>query len=202
MGNPGREQVEAAIAAFQSGVDRDAAFRLLFDAYYRPLQRFFARKGLAPEVCLDLTQETFLGIYQGLGSYRPEARFEAWLYRIATTTHLKWLRARSAEKRTGEELPAEETGEVAVGLQVEGRQLAEILSDEQQRALRQAVGGLPAQMRRCLSLRLFHEMSYQEIAAVLKISIETVKAHLFQGRQKLRQELSGLAPGGLQGSTS
>lgn len=144
---------------------------------------------MAPDLCLDLTQETFLGIYRGLEGYRPEARFEAWLYRIATTTHLKWVRARTAEKRSGVEVATESLPEEIRALGVEGRQLREVLSKEEYVALAAAVDELPEQMRRCLELRLYHELSYREVATVLKISVQTVKAHLHQARGRLREKL-------------
>ena len=187
--NGRRELVEAAIDAFQADTDRDRSFRLLFESFYRPLQRFFARKGFPPEVCLDLTQETFLGIYQGLEAYRREARFETWLFRVATTTYLKRLRSQATEKRTGDEVSAEKVEGFEPALRIEGRQLDDVLSREQRRALREAIGDLPPRMRRCLKLRVYHELSYREIAAALKLSIQTVKAHLFQARGKLREHL-------------
>lgn len=181
--------VARAIDAFQAGEDREESFRFLFESYHRPLRRFFARKGFPPDVCLDLTQETFLRIYQGLGTYRREARFETWLYRVATTTYLKRLRARATEKRSGKEVSTEALETTRDVLKVRDRQLDDVLSDEAQAALRVAVDELPPQMRRCLKLRVYHELSYREIAAVLRVSIQTVKAHLFQARGKLKQRL-------------
>ncbi len=184
----GGERIFRAIEAFQAGNDRDGNFRVVFDAYYRPVQRFFARKGLAPEHCLDLTQETFLGIYRGLETYRPEFRFETWLYKVATTTYLKSLRSRSASKRSGEEVSTEEAG-VGTTLAVAGGQLDAVVKDEDRQQLRDAVAELPEKMRRCLTLRIYQERSYREIAAVLQVSVQTVKAHLHQGRQRLQERL-------------
>ena len=120
--------IASAIADFQTGGDRDRSFHRIFESYYRPLQRFFARKGCAPEICLDLTQETFLGIYRGLESYRPEARFETWLYKIATNSYLKWIRSQTTSKRSGQEISTDsvEGAEQAVSeraLRVESEQL-------------------------------------------------------------------------------
>jgi RNA polymerase sigma-70 factor (ECF subfamily) len=50
-------------------------------------------------------------------------------------------------------------------------------------------------MRQCLTLRLYHQLAYQEIAVVMKLSIETVKAHLFRARKKLQERLTGFALG-------
>jgi len=180
------DEVAAAIRAFQRGGDRERAFRLLFERFYRPLIGFFARKGLATDVCLDLTQETFLRIYRGLGGYRHEARFETWLFRIAATTHLKYLRSRSAGKRAGEEVSVEHD---SVQLENGARQLDRVLAGERRRLLERAIEELPPKMRACLVLRVYHELAYRDIAALQGLSIQTVKAHLFQAKKKLEARL-------------
>ena len=57
--------------------------------------------------------------------------------------------------------------------------------------MRQAIEKLPEQMRKCMVLRIYQELAYREIATVMKIKIDTVKAHLFQGRAKLKEMLEG-----------
>lgn len=183
------QRVARAVADFQAGIDRERSFQVVFESYRRPLERFFARKGFAEDVCRDLTQETFLGIYRGLETWRPEARFGTWLFRIATTTYLKAIRSQTAEKRSGEEVSTDAEG--AVVPEVPEEQLSAVLESERREALQAAVGELPDQMRRCLVLRIYHELSYREIAAVLRLSVETVKAHLYQARGKLKQRLNG-----------
>lgn len=189
-----RDAVERAIHRFQAGRDREPSFRLLVTTYYRPLLRFFARKGFSPDERLDLTQETFLGIYGNLDGFRHESRFESWLYRLATTTYLKRLRAGATDKRRGRAVPlAEERARDGVPVtSVAAAATADdplrgMLRDERRRALRSAVRELPPQMRKCLTLRIYQEMTYREIAAVMKIEIDTVKAHLFQARERLRR---------------
>lgn len=190
------ERILRAIETFQTGIDRDRSFRVVFDSYYRPVQRFFARKGLPPELCLDLTQETFLGIYRGLETYRPEARFETWLYKVATTTYLKALRSRTADKRSGEEVSTDNVGGVEPALATAGGQLDTVVRKEDRQRLRDAVAELPDQMRRVLTLRVYHELSYQEIAVAMRLSVQTVKAHLHQGRRKLSERLAADAGSG------
>lgn len=187
-GRAGRERSRRALELIRAG-DSEAGFRLLFEAYYRPLLRFFARKGAAPADAADLTQETFLGIYRGLKDLRRESRFEPWLYRIATTVHLKRLRSRSAAKRAGIELPHDETMMTHPATRQAASQLGELLADERRDALHRAVAELPDQMRRCLTLRIYRDHSYREIATLLRISIDTVKAHLFQARARLKGHL-------------
>lgn len=194
----GSDPVEQAVRRFQDGSDRQGAFRFLYETYFRAIERFFARKGLPPQDCLDLTQETFLGIYKGLDGYEHRQRFTAWLYRVATTTYLKRRRTAATVKRAAEEVSRDGMDDPEATLAVPGRQLDGLLDQERWRALRTAVAELPEQMRDCLTLRLYHQLSYSEIATVKKISIETVKAHLFRARKKLQEKLADFALGDLE----
>jgi RNA polymerase sigma-70 factor (ECF subfamily) len=191
----GLDLVEQAVHRFQADDDRPGAFRFLYETYFRAIERYFARKGLPPEDCLDLTQETFLGIYKGLDGYEHRERFAGWLYRVATTTYLKRRRTAAAAKRAVVEVSRDGMEQPEATLAVPGRQLDGLLDEERWRALRAAVAELPEQMRDCLTLRLYHQLSYSEIATVKKISIETVKAHLFRARKKLQEQLAGFSLG-------
>jgi len=190
-GTPAR--IAEAIQRCQEGrgEERDQAFRLLYETYFRALQRYFARRGLSPDDGLDLTQETFLGIYKGLETYEHRQRFEAWLFRVAETTHLKWRRRGTTAKRSGVEISRDAMDNPESIASTPGRQLGSLLDRERTKALRAAVDELPEQQRDCLTLRLYHDLAYREIAVVKKISIETVKAHLFRARKRLEERLSG-----------
>ena len=187
-----QERVEQAIADFQRGVDRERSYRFLFDSYYEPTRHFLARKVSSPEDCLDLTQETFLRVYKGLKGYRGEARFGTWVFRIAFNTFLKWLRRASNDDRGPEAFKGAEDLEGAwddeqpIAVSTEGSPLDHTLHEERRAALRRAIQELPEQMRRCTELRIDQELSYREIAVVMRLSIETVKVHLFQARKKLK----------------
>jgi RNA polymerase sigma-70 factor (ECF subfamily) len=179
------EPVQEIIERLQAA-PREEDFRRLFDLYYPRVLHFFARRGFPPQDCQDLTQETFLGIYRSIGSFRRDARFETWLFTIATNAYRKRLRHGTAGKREGQELPLEPEGAPDAA---EPRADEELLRRERSRRLREAVKKLPEQMRRCLTLRVYQEMKYREIAALLRLSPETVKVHLFQARRRLREEL-------------
>lgn len=183
-------EIAQAIRRFQDGEGRDAAFRLLYETYFPAIRRFFLRKGLSAEDALDLTQETFFGVYRGLEGYEDRQRFAAWLYRVAETRHLKWLRAGATVKRGAVEVSRDgmEGPEVTLGAPAE--QLDGVLADERRQAVAEAVAELPEQMRQCLTLRIYHQLAYREIALVKKISVETVKAQLFRARKRLSEKLA------------
>jgi RNA polymerase sigma factor (sigma-70 family) len=192
------ERLLLAVEAFRRGRDREGAFRTLYTHFHPPVRRFFARKGLSPETCLDLTQDVFLGVYNGLDGFRGDAQLSTWVFRIARTTYLKHLRRNAADKRSGHEVAAEDAPAGAPGLTRPAGQLDTVLGDERRRALRRAVRSLPEQMRRCLRLRLDQGLKYREIADAMDVSIDTVKTHLFQARHRLREELADLADEALE----
>jgi len=187
--------VRAILPEIQGGIAVDRNFRRLIALYHRPVHRFFAKRGFSPDDCLDLTQETFLGIYTGIGSFRGDASFDTWLFKIATNVYRKRQRFKGAGKRAGEEVAITETDEDeeagALADEESPTPSEELLSRERSQLLRQAVLGLPLQMRRCLMLRAYQNLKYREIATTMQISIETVKAHLSQARTRLQRELGG-----------
>lgn len=201
-----RERAARIVRDLAAGTDPEAAFKALFEAYHRPLQRFFARKGFDSHDALDLTQETFVGIYTGLKGLRDEDRFEPWLYQIATTTYLKKLRSAATAKRTGHEVPHDDSGMAHEATRSAARQLDQVLDGERKLIMRNAIQELPDQMRRCLVLRIYQNLSYKEIATVMKLKIDTVKAHLFQARTRLKNQLGSYSvdafdePGGVHDS--
>lgn len=191
----------AIFEELQAGSRREENFRRLFDLYYGRVFRFFARRGIPSEDCRDLAQDTFVGIYRGIDAFRGDAELDAWIFKIAANLYRKRLRWGAAEKRAGTAVALDVDG-AAVSPSVEildegpaaipaqgSAPDSRILDRERARLLRAAVQTLPDQMRNCLILRVYYDLKYREIAAVLRISIETVKAHLFQARQRIKQSL-------------
>jgi RNA polymerase sigma-70 factor (ECF subfamily) len=188
------EPSQRIVEQIQEGVSVEESFRRLCELWDGPLYRFFSRRGFSHADCLELTQETFLGIYRGIGSFRRDARFETWLFTVATNAWRKHLRRGAADKRAGTEVALEGSAdgdeparEIADPGAVDPGE--EPLRKERRRLLRQAIEKLPEQMRKCLILRVYHDLKYREIGAVLKLSPETVKAHLAQARRRLQEEL-------------
>ncbi|MBI4469453.1 MAG: sigma-70 family RNA polymerase sigma factor [Acidobacteria bacterium] len=192
------DKIQRLISDWQAGIEKEENFRGLFDHFYRPVLRFFQKRGFPAEDCHDLTEETFVRVYRGMEGFRGESRFDTWLFQIAANTYRKALRHRSAIKRGNEVLIGEnlikghgDTADVDPMEVPSGTSgpLDDLIEKERTRLLRDAMQGLPNQMRRCVMLRIYQELSYQEIATVMRISVDTVKAHLFQARQKLKESL-------------
>jgi RNA polymerase sigma-70 factor (ECF subfamily) len=192
VARPEPSGIDRIVEQWQAGVEPAENFRRLFDHYYWPVLRFFARRGFSTAECEDLCQETFLYVYRALSSFRGESRFEHWLFRIALSTAHKWLRERKAQKRGGTEPHRGESTEEVSEAHLRdpaADPLERALAHEGARRLRAAIDELPPKMRRCVRLRLFHGLLYGEVAELLQITEATVKVQLFKARKRLRQRL-------------
>lgn len=197
---PGEERRDAsggADAALATAIERlrrgervEESARVVHRRYYRPLRSYFLHKVGSPDDALDLTQETFLRVYRGIESFRGGSSFSTWIYRIASNTLAKWRDRRS---RRADSTPAPapvRAGGVDEPEAGEDDPQEHLLRRERHGLLAAAIGELPDQQRRCMILRLHQHRSYREIAVLLGISIDTVKAHLFQGRKALHQRIA------------
>lgn len=195
---PAPGAVERAVLDFQRGVDRERSFELLFRRYRPRIERFLAPRVFSPEERLDLTQATFLRIYQGLEGYRGDGSFDGWVLQIAFNVYRKWRDRQPGGQHATPEValdPAETPEPQELDGFPSGSLAASPLDQaerrERLRTLAEAIGQLPRQQRLCIEMRVYQERSVKEIAVALRISPQTVKAHLFQARQRLWDRLHG-----------
>src|SRR5256884_380817 len=175
------------VAASKKG-DQDAFAQLVqryqrrvFNLVYRMLQQY--------EEATETTQETFLAAWQGLSSFRGDARFPTWLYRIAYNCSLKSLERRKRDKALQEALEAEKK----LGSDNdEQRENAELDARDRQILIQEHLSHLPTKYRIALILRHLQDMTYEEMAEILTMPIGTIKTHLFRARNLLKQRLQSL----------
>src|SRR5436305_6964355 len=181
------EQDEAQFVAASKRGDQDAFSQLvqryqrrIFNLVYRMLQQY--------EEATEITQETFLAAWQGLPSFRGDACFSTWLYRIAYNCALKQLETRKRDRALQAALHAERA------LESEDSQIradAELDAHDQQALVQEQLSHLPAKYRIVLILRHLQEMTYEEMAEILKMPVGTIKTHLFRARNLLKERLQG-----------
>jgi RNA polymerase sigma-70 factor (ECF subfamily) len=195
----GPEDLVRAVLDFQRGVDREKSFELLFRRFRPRIERFLAPRVFSPEERLDLTQAIFLRIYRGLEGYRGEGSLEGWVLQIAVNVYRKWRDEQPGGRNAVPEVPFEDPSGIPEpsasasfpSPSATASPLDHAVRRERLEALREAIGELPPKQRLCMELRVYQDRSMQEIAAALRISPETVKAHLFQARQRLWDKLHG-----------
>jgi len=142
------------------------------------------------EDALDLTQETFIKIFQGLDTYQLNRPFKPWLRQVAVNTCIAFLQKRSSLPLFLDQPLA--VGNLTLADTVVSREdpAQEIEWQETSRFLQEAINKLPQAYRLLIVLRHQEGMSYQEIAEETGVPLGTVKTHLFRARAALRQGLS------------
>jgi len=174
-----------AVHRARAGTDIDASFRVIDERLRSRLHAYFASHGASGYEADDLVQNVLVRVYQGVRDLRDEEKFMAWLFCIARNVRLSAVEARfrtkdvvGVEGRQVENLPDPSP---SASLGSEGRKLAAVWA---------AVEELPPQQRQCVQLRVRDEMSYDQIARTLRISVHTVRNHLSQALKTLRRSLS------------
>jgi RNA polymerase sigma-70 factor, ECF subfamily len=175
----GRDAERDAIAACQRG-EREA-FDALVARYQRPIYRLCFRYVNNHDDANDLAQEVFLKAWRAIGRFRGESAFSTWLYRIAVNACLNFRARRRPETRELDAALADPRPNAA--WQVEREDDAE--------RVRVAVSRLPDRQRATLILKLFHELTHEEVASILGSSVGTVKANLFHALANLRRAMTG-----------
>lgn len=180
-------------------LDRPQEFRQLFNQYHCPVIKFFANRGFALEDCREMTQETFLAAYKSLDSFRGDCNSKTWLFSIAKNVWRRTLRDRNRDKRRADVVSLDDLLEDehpdSVERHLEGdphseNPLNRMLAEERVRLVRAALEDLPELMQLCVLLRLDQELSYQEIAVAMQVTLDTVKSQLHQARTKLKARLA------------
>lgn len=170
----------------------EASFNYLVQKYHRPMIHFLFRMVHNQAVAEELAQDVFLRVYRSRESYRAEAKFTTWLYRIATNlavNHARDTRHERAAQNVYLDAPDEETGttpDVADDVPTVEQKL---VRDERMAAIRQHVMALPERQRMAVLMHKYQGMDYRQIGEVLKLSESATKSLLFRAYQTLRDRL-------------
>ena len=149
------------------------------------------------EEARDLTQETFLRAFQSIEHFRGDADLRTWLYRIAINqarNRWRWWRRRRRDSTVSLDSNDERGSKPLTSTLPAERGNSpeqETLAHERERVLRAALLTLGHAYREAVILRDIEGLSYEEVAATLRISIGTVKSRLARGRSELRRKLEG-----------
>ena len=138
----------------------------------------------------EAVQEAFLATWQGLHTFRGEARFSTWLYRVVYHCCLRILEQRRRDTRDLDAATAH--AEYQATLEA-GQEVQTLVTErERQEHLQQAIQQLPGKYRAVLILRHLQDLTYEEIAQALGLPIGTIKTHLFRARNLLKERLLSL----------
>jgi len=170
-----RALVEACLAG------RREAFDLIVERHRRPVYQLCYRFVGNHEDASDLAQDVFVRAYRGLRNFRGQATLATWLYRIGVNVCLNRVSARGLPTEPiADRQFVDSTADVAPD---------RLVRTERQARVRAAIARLPRKQRATLILRMYHEMSHQEIAAALGSSVGAVKANFFHALGNLKKLL-------------
>jgi RNA polymerase sigma-70 factor (ECF subfamily) len=169
-----------------------AAFDVLLAKYRKPIIHFMFRMVHNQAVAEELAQEVFLRVYRSRETYRAEARFSTWLYRIATNlgvNHARDTRHQRSASTVYLDEPDAETGTTPDVADETPSAEAEMLRRERMNAIRQHVMALPERQRTAVLMHKYEGLDYKQIGEVLKLSESATKSLLFRAYQTLRERL-------------
>ena len=161
-----------------------AAFEALFERYREPIWRFFRRRTSDADVAQELAQDTFVALLDGARRYKAKGMFRSYLFGVAYNVLLA-DRRKQGHRRTDalDEEPPAPTGD-----------RDEVIW------IREALATIDESDREILMLREYEELSYQEIADVRGIPLNTVRSQLFRARMALKAALEARAPQSVRSS--
>jgi len=177
--------IEWIQAAKRGNID---SFRQIYDRFARKVLNFVFRMAGSAEEAEDLTQETFMAVYQKLGSLKDDSKFEPWLFRIAR--NLVYQRYRSRPPTT---VPIDAEDE-------DGRELNQVVDErktpeeafeagELGRVVQDVISGLPDKYREVFILSALQHLSYQEISEIVGRSLASVKTDIHRARLNVRRQV-------------
>jgi RNA polymerase sigma-70 factor, ECF subfamily len=189
---PGISEEDARILrGLRAGIEE--AYVELINRYEQPVYSLVYRLLAKPGDACDVVQEVFLKVFRGVNSFREQSSLRTWIYRIAVNeahNHRRWYM-----RHCRREISLENERE-------DHRTLRELVSDparspyeqtletENRTLIEQALTRINPVFGTAVVLRDVHNLSYEEIAEILQVSLGTVKSRILRGREALRRELT------------
>jgi RNA polymerase sigma-70 factor (ECF subfamily) len=170
----------------------EAGFGVLVEKYRRQMVHFMYRMVHNQAVAEELAQEVFLRVYRARASYRAEAKFSTWLYRIATNlgvNHARDTRHERSAHAVYLDQPDPETGSTPDVADSTPNVEQDLLREARLAAIRKHVMALPERQRTAVLMHKYQDLDYKQIGAVLKLSESATKSLLFRAYQTLRERL-------------
>lgn len=162
-------------------LDDKAALKELFEAHYRPvcaaIHRFVGERGMTE----DLAQQVFIRFWEKRHQIEISTSPGAYLHRMAVNEALAWLRSKKNQQ------PEEITHATPFNPQADGEEV--FLQHELNEQIHLAIETLPPRCRAVFQLSRFEELSYQEIADRMEISVKTVEHQMGKALRVLREQL-------------
>ncbi len=180
---------QALIARAQAGDSE--AFSQLIGGYRNRMLRTATKVVRDPEDAEDVVQQAFTAAWVNLYKFRGDSAFSTWLTRITINEGLSVLRRRKRQHvEITEQITDVTFSHDAIVLADEETPEKQVIKDELKHLVHQSLSVVKPAYRAAMSLRVLEDLSLEEISARLSIPVNTVKVHLFRGRQAMKAFLS------------
>ncbi len=142
----------------------------------------------------DIAQEVFIQVFESIVQFKGQSKLSTWIYRITVTHALEWLRSRKRKKRFGYMIRLFQSDASEPGIDIPdfvhpGVQLE---NQEKARLLFKAIDALPENQKVAFTLHKIEDLSYEEIAAVMEVSLGAVESLIHRARVNLQKKLKSL----------
>ncbi len=179
------------LRGLRSGIEE--AYEELIERYEQPIYGMVYRLlGNQTDAC-DVVQEVFLKVFRSVSSFREQSSLRTWIYRIAVNeayNHRRWFSRHCKQEVSIEKEGADHDSAMDLA-QDPGRSPYDLALDGETRVLiERALAQINPVFRTAVVLRDIQNLSYEEIAEILQVSLGTVKSRILRGREALRRELT------------
>ncbi len=186
-----REVDQLLVERVQKGDKR--AFDVLVLKYQHKIVSLVSRYVSDHAEAMDVAQEAFIKAYRALKRFRGDSAFYTWLYRIAINTAKNHLVAQG-RRPPQSDVDAADAEQYQVDSRLKDRASPEheLLREEIEQTIHDAIADLPEDLRVAITLREMEGMSYEEIATTMECPIGTVRSRIFRAREAIDQRLRPL----------
>lgn len=170
------------------------AFKELYESSVTMVYNVCFRMLGDPHDAEDVTQEVFFEAYKSLKRFRFESKLSTWLYRIAVNRSLNHQRKRKLERWLSLDFNASEDGTDNLDVPDASEESPNGMMEKKdtERIVQEAIGKLPERQRTALLLHRYEDLSYQEIAKIMDVSVASVESLLHRAKQTLAKNLLSL----------
>lgn len=203
LGNPGSLSI---LAGAQAGIsEEDArilrglragieeAYQELIDRYEQPIFGVVFRLLENPGDASDVVQEVFLKVFRGVNAFREQSSLRTWIYRIALNeahNQRRWFTRHCRCEVSIENERGERRNPLELASDPGRSPFDQALDSENRTLIERALAKINPVFRTAVVLRDIENLSYEEIAEILQVSLGTVKSRILRGREALRRELT------------
>lgn len=170
----------------------EEAFRLMVEKYQHLVVNTCFALVHDRDDAEDLAQEVFIEVFRSASRFRSEARISTWLYRIAVNKSLNFLRTQQKRKffRKIEEVFSSRTVAASSDSFFSSEEADSGIQEKQKAAMvHRAIASLPENQRVAFTLNKYEDLSYQEIAHVMQLSLSSVESLIHRAKKNLQQKL-------------